>query len=199
MRVQPLLGDWEVPHIAAIETLERRELAELEIPGRVGSLFQDLNAAPTRIALRGSLFGDEKRDEFLGTVREKFRAGEPVTFVADILTATEVQYVLIETMHFAEHGVAPDELSYFLVLRESPPPPPPPDPLGGIDTGLLDQAGSLLDSVAGALDALDALGSVPELQDPTPPLRGILDGVSTALEGLGAVTGALTELFGEEG
>jgi hypothetical protein len=196
MKVKPLLGDWEVPNIATIETLERRELAELEIPGRVGSLFQDLNAAPTRIAIRGSLFGDEKRDAFLQTVREKFRAGEPVTFDADIITATEVQYVLIETMHFAEQGIAPDETSYFLVLRESPPPPPPPDPLGGLDAGLLDAAAGLVDAVTGALDALDALANLPELQDPTPPLKGILDGVSGALEDVGDVSGAITDLFG---
>ncbi len=196
MKIKPMLGDWEVPHIAGIETLERRELAELEIPGRTGSLFQDLNAAPTRIAIRGSLFGDANRDDFLQQVRDKFRAGEPVTFVADIITATEVQYVLIETMHFAESGVAPDETSYFLVLRESPPPPPPPDPLGGLDAGLLDQAGSLLDTVTGALDALDALANIPDLQDPTPPLRGILDGVSGALDGLGGVTGSISDLFG---
>jgi hypothetical protein len=199
MKVKPLLGDWEIPNIAALETLERRELAELEVPGRVGSLFQDLNAAPTRIAIRGSLYGDERRDEFLGKVREQFRAGEPVTFVADILTATDVQYVLIEAMQFAEGGDTPDEMSYQLMLRESPPPPPPPDPFGGLDAGLLDAASGLLDTVTGALDALDALANLPELQDPTPPLRGILDGVSTAVEDLSSVTAAISELFGEEG
>ena len=196
MKVKPLLGDWEIPNIGGIETLERRELAELEIPGRVGSLFQDLNAAPTRIAIRGSCFGDENRDAFLQTVREKFRAGQPVTFVADIITATEVQYVLIETMHFAETGEAPDETSFFLVLRESPPPPPPPDPLGGLDAGLLDAAAGLVDTVTGALDALDALANIPDLQDPTPPLKGIVDGVSGALDALAGVTDAISTLFG---
>jgi hypothetical protein len=199
VKVKPLLGDWEIPNIAGLETLEKRELAELEVPGRVGSLFQDLNAAPTRIAIRGSLYGDERRDEFLSKVREQFRAGEPVTFVADILTATDVQYVLIETMQFAEAGETPDETSFLLLLRESPPPPPPPDPLGGLDAGLLEQAGALVDSVAGALDALDALANIPDIQDPTPPLNGVVDGAAAAVSSIGAVGGALTELFGSEG
>lgn len=199
MRVKPLLADWEVPNIAALETLERRELAELEVPGRVGSVFQDLNAAPTRIAIRGSLYGDERRDEFFEQVREKFRAGEPVTFVADIVTATDVQYVLIEAMQFGESGSAPDETAYVLVLRESPPPPPPPDPLGGLDVGLLEQAGSLVDSVTGALDALDALANLPDIQDPTPPLGGVVDGAAAAVSVIGGVGGALTSLFGGEG
>jgi hypothetical protein len=196
VKVKPLLGDWEIPNIAALESLERRNLAELEVPGRVGSLFQDLNAAPTRIAIRGSLFGDDRRDEFLEKVREKFKAGEPITFVADILTATEVQYVLIESMQFSESGTTPDETSYLLLLRESPPPPPPPDPLGGIDTSLLDQAGALVDSVAGALDALDALANIPDIQDPTPPLRGVNQGASSAVGSVGGVSTSLTDLFG---
>jgi hypothetical protein len=198
VKVKPLLGDWEIPNIAGLETLEKRELAELEVPGRIGSLFQDLNAAPTRIAIRGSLYGDERRDEFLTKVREQFRAGEPVTFVADILTATDVQYVLIETMQFAEAGETPDETSFLLLLRESPPPPPPPDPLGGLDAGLLEQAGALVDSVAGALDALDALANIPDIQDPTPPLNGVVDGAAAAVSSIGAVGGALAELFGSE-
>jgi hypothetical protein len=198
MKVKPLLGDWEVPHIAAIESLEHRDFAELDVPGRRGSVFQDMDARPTRIALRGSLFGDEVRDTFFEEVRGRFQAGEPLTFVADITTATDVQYVLIETMHFAEAGTAPDETRYLIVLTESPPPPPPPDPLGGIDTGLLDQAAGFLDTVAGALDALDLL-AMPDLQDPTPPLQGILNGVTGALGGLSGLGDAVTELFGDGG
>jgi hypothetical protein len=132
-------------------------------------------------------------------LRGKFHDGEPVTFVADIVTATEVQYVIIEILHFQESGTKPDQTDYLFVLRESPPPPPPPNPLGALDTGLLQQAGGFLDTVTGALDALDTLGSVPEIQDPTPPLRGVLDGVHSALEDLDGATGALEDLFGGGG
>lgn len=197
MNVKPVLGDWEIPRIEAIEAYEQRRFVELEVPGRAGSLYQDLDLRPAWIGLRGSLFGDEIRNDFLEALREKFRAGEPVTFVADILTATEVQYVIIETLEVAESGRHPDQMDYRIVLRESPPPPPPPDPLGGIDTGLLDDAGNLLDSVTGALDALEMLGSIPDISDPTPPLRDTLSGVATALEGLSGITGELSNLFGE--
>ena len=80
-----MLGDWEVLRIASIHALEHRSWVELAVPGRVGSVFQDLNTTPTRIAIRGSLQKEEERDEFIEQVREKFRAGEPVTFA---LTAT---------------------------------------------------------------------------------------------------------------
>jgi len=198
VKIKPMLGSWEIPRIASIQTLERRSFAELAVPGRVGSLFQDLNTTPTRIAISGSLYGDEARDEFLEELRGKFRDGVPVTFVADIVTATEVQYVIVEALRFQESGTKPDQSDYSFVLRESPPPPPPPNPLGELDAGLLDQAGGFLDTVTGALDVIGTLGSVPDLGDPTPPLTGALDGVTSATSGLDGALAPLRDIFGSE-
>ena len=196
MKQQPVLDDWEIPRIASIRTLEDRRFVELPVPGRVGSLFQDLNTAPTRIAISGSLYGDEARDDFLQKLRDKYKAGAPVTFVADIITATEVQYVVVEALRMDESGSNPDQTDYLIVLQESPPPPPPPDPLGDLDDGLLGDASSLVDQATGALDAVSKLGSVPSFKDPTPPLKGAVDGVKSAVAGLGQVAGKLTDLFG---
>ena len=197
MAVKPVLGDWEIPRVGMMRTAEARKFAELAVPGRQGSLFQDLNAKPTVVEIAGSLFADEERSEFLTTVREKFRAGEPITFVADITEATDIQFVVIDSMRFEQRGDRPDEVFYHLTLRESPPPPPPPDPLGGIDTSLLDEAAGFVDGVTDALDALDALANLPDFSDPTALLGGTLDQVTTALDGLGNVTSAITQLFGE--
>ncbi|MDA8140171.1 MAG: hypothetical protein M0036_16110 [Desulfobacteraceae bacterium] len=195
MNVKPVLGDWEIPHIEAIQSLENRSFVELQIPGRAGSLFQDMNAAPIHIGIWGSLFGDEARNEFLETLREKFNAGEPVTFVADITTATEVQYVVIQTMEMTQNAAHPDQMDYSFVLKESPPPPPPPAGLADIDAGLLDEAGGLLDSVTGALGIIDTLGSIPNFGDPTTPLQESLNQVSGATEGVSGVIDGLRTLF----
>jgi len=197
LKVKPVLGDWEIPRIASIRTLERRAFAEFEVPGRAGSLFQDLDAAPARVAISGSLYGDEDRDDFVEELRGKFRAGEPVTFVADILTATEVRYVIIEAMRLQESGVRPDQTDYLFVLRESPPPPPQPDPLGGLDSGLLDQADGFLDSVTSALDVIDTLGTIPDIGNPVEPLSGLLDDFELATADLPDVLDSLTSLIGE--
>ena len=197
MAVKPVLGDWEIPRVGMMRTAEARKFAELPVPGRQGSLFQDLNAEPTVVEIGGSLFADEERSQFLTTVREKFRAGEPITFVADITEATDIQFVVIDSMRFEQRADRPDEVFYHLTLRESPPPPPPPDPLGGIDTSLLDEAAGFVDGVTDALDALDALANLPDFSDPTALLGGTLDQVTTALDELGSVSSAITELFGE--
>jgi len=198
MIVKPMLGEWEIPRLAGIEALEHRVFAELPVPGRAGSLFQDLNSAPARLAIRGSLHGDESRTDFLEDLRERFNAGEPVSFVADILTATDVQFVVIESLYFEESADRPDELDYLIVLRESPPPPPPPDLLAGLDTDLLDQAGGFLDTVTGALDVIGALGSIPDIGDPTPALSSALDSVTTATAGLGNTLSPLQAILGTD-
>jgi len=196
VNVKPVLGGWEIPHISSIGSLEQRSFAELEVPGKTASLFQDLAATPTRIVISGSLYGDEDRDDFLQEVRGKFRAGEPVTFVADIVTATEVQYVVIETLRFEQSATQPDEIEYLIALRESPPPPPPPAP--DLDSALADEAAAFGDSVTSALGAIDAV-SGPNFGDPTPPLQGTIDGVTSALGGLEGVPDKLGGLFGSGG
>lgn len=194
---RPMIGDWEVPSIEAMKTRERRAFVELPVPGRAGSLFHDSGSEPTVIEIAGSVFGDENRNGFVEQVRGKFAAGEPLTFVADIVTATQVQYVIIEDLRFQQSATRPGEASFWMLLRECPPPPPPPDPFGGIDAGLLDAAAGFVDSVSSALDALDALANIPDFSDPTKPLAGVLGGVEAIGEGLGQVSGLLDGLFGE--
>ncbi len=196
MTTRPMLGDWEIPRVVNLQTLEKRSLAALRIPGLPSGSYQKLPAMPTRVFVAGSVFGSEPQTEFLEAVREKYIAGEPLTFVSDILTGTDVQYVLIEELRIDVDAQRPDQTGYQIVLAESPPPPPPGGLLDGIDTGLLDQAGDFLDSVTGALDALDALGSIPDIGDPTEPLTGMLDEVENTMGALNDVTSVITDLFG---
>jgi hypothetical protein len=197
MNVKPVLGSWEIPFIAYISSLEQRNFVELPVPGKTGSLYQDTNTAPTRIVIHGSLFGDDKRNQFMDEVRTKYKTGDPLTFVADIITATDVQYVVIESLQFWESGLSSDQTDYTIVLRESPPPPPPPSPLGDMDSSLLEQGQGLVDSVSGALDVIDGLGSVPDLVNPTPPLQDALGSVQKATDGIGDVLSPLVDIFGK--
>lgn len=196
MTVTPMLGDWEVPRVARLRTEEARKLAEHRVPGRAGSLWQDLGAEPVRIEMAGSVFAEEERTGFLDAARQRFAAAEPLTFVADILRATDIQYVLIESLVVEERADRPGEIAWSMVLRESPPPPPPPDPLGGIDAGLLDAAGSFVDGVTSALDAVAALGDVPDFTDPSSLVGGATREAVALIEGIGSAAPAIQSLFG---
>lgn len=195
MSVKPMLGDWELPCVTQLETLEERALVELNVPGRSGNLYQDLNRMPARLYIAGSVFGYDPGQTFLQDVRDKYRDGEPLTFVSDIATGTDVQYVVVQSLHIQSHAEHPDQIDYSLWLAESPPPPPPGSLLGDIDLGLLDDAMGMLDTAMGALDALEALGSIPNLSDPTVPLNSTLDDTSSTMDELGGVGAAIKGLF----
>jgi hypothetical protein len=193
--VRPVIGGWEVPRIERIESRERRRLARLPVPGLLGDLQQDLGAASLAVEIVGSLQGDEARDDFLNSVREQFRAGEPVSFVADITTATELDQVLIEELEVEEVNEAAGGFRYRIVLREYVEPPEPPSPIDdlGADLGLdLDDLASL------GLDGLklpDILGDIPALGDPVAPLQPALAGVSSATAPLSSLLGGLKSKF----
>ena len=192
MKIKPMLGDFSLNGIEYIESSESRALVEHRVPGLEGNYFQDMGTVPNKITIVGTKHGDEARDTFLEGIREIFNQGEPTTFVADINTATDITEVVIEDLEVAEIGGSPDSFRYMIKLRKYVEPPEPPA-TEGLDTGILDDAQNLVD----ALDVLDALGSIPNLGDPTPPLRQALDGVAAATTGMDTIVNDLRNLFGD--
>lgn len=199
MKVKPMIGEYEVPGIQRIGTVEGRALVEIPVPGLDGSYLQDLGGGLTSIVIEGTLAGDEARDAFLASMRATLVAGEPVDFVADITTATSIEKVRIADLDVAETATSPDTFRYLIALRQHVEPPPTGP---GADMGF----GDLTDLTAGldlealsifdALQIPDVLGSVPDISDPTPPLTGIVDGVKSALAPIDGIRYTLDTLFG---
>lgn len=187
-----MIGDWPVPSIERIRALERRRLAALEVPGLAGDLHHDLGSSSLVVEIEGSVHGDQARDELLEALRTPFVAGDPVTFAAEITTATELEQVLIEELRVSEANDG-GGARYRIVLRqyvEPPEPPPPIDDLGAALDGELDALAGL------GLDGLELpglVGDVPDLADPTPPVREALGAVRTAMAPLGDLLGGLRE------
>ena len=192
--ITPMLGDVELRTVQNIATVERRALVEHRVPGMAGSAFQDLGRPSTSITLEGILFGEESRAG-LESLRTKFQAAEPVSFTADITTATEIVDVLIEDLRVVEVAGRPGTFLYQIVLRESPPPPPPVDLLAGLNADILGDAQGLFDQATGLANVLNTLGNVPSFGDPTEPLNGILDSFGAATGDLPAALAPLEELF----
>ncbi len=197
MLVRPLIGGWSPPSIERIASFERRRLAVLPVPGLSGDLHQDMGRGALAIEITGSLATDDTRDQFLKDVREKFLAGDPVDFVADIAKESELERVLIEELRFEEVAYDPDMFRYRIVLREYTEPPEPPAP--SLDLGA--DLGLDLDSLASlGLDALDlpaVLGGVPKVPQILEPLKPAAEALKTVVSQAAGLLGPLKSLFGE--
>ncbi len=134
---RPILDDLELELVQDLSTAGDEVLTQHAVPALEGDFFQRLGRRATGISLQGVLTGTEVRAG-LEKLREKFRAAAPVSFVADITTATRLEKVLIEELHVRELAGKPERFEYAFKLREflappepeeEEPPPIPPEPL----------------------------------------------------------------------
>lgn len=135
-----MLGDVELSLVQEILTGERQALAIHPVPGLAGSYTQSLNRQSVQVSLRGVMSGDDALNG-LETLRRKFHEGEPLSFAADIMTATQVQQVLIDALNVRELAGKPNQFEYRLMLKEYVP-PPPDEAAGqrGVDQEVADEA-----------------------------------------------------------
>jgi hypothetical protein len=193
--VKPMIGDWAVPRIERIGTVDRRRLARLSVPGLAGDLHHDLGSHSVAADIEGSLQGDEERDEFLQKVRANLLTGDPLTFVADITTATELELVVIEGLEVEEVNDAARSFRYRIRVRQYVEPPEPPPLVDDLGADLAPELGQLADLGLAGLELPNLLGDIPSIGDPTTPLREALAGVSAALEPLQSALSDLGSRF----
>lgn len=134
--VRPMLDDIELTQVQTIEVDGDQVLVQHGVPALEGDFLQGLDRRATEVTLTGVLTGPEV-GQGLKTLRDKFRAAEPASFVADISTATQVGQMLIEEMGVRELAGKPERFEYAFTLREHTPgtaismerPPAVPSPL----------------------------------------------------------------------
>jgi outer membrane protein OmpA-like peptidoglycan-associated protein len=132
MPVKPMLDSLELQQVQKIEAEENEAVRRHSVPALEGDFLQDLGRRAVRITLNGVLTGSQASDG-LKQLREKFQKAQPVPFVADIATATNVNNMLVEEMGVRELAGKTERFEYALVLHEFIPPPqpqqqPPPNP-----------------------------------------------------------------------
>jgi hypothetical protein len=165
------------------------------VPGLLGDIQQDLGAASLTVEICGSLQGDEARDDFLQSLRESFRAGDPVSFAADITNAAELDQVLIDELLLEEVNDSADGFHYRIVLREYVEPPAPPAPVDDLGADL----GGDLDGLASlGLDGLnlpDVLGGLPDISNPVPAVQPALSAVQSGTAQVPDLLNGLKSVF----
>ncbi len=171
--MRPMLDDLELVQVQHIATFDRRELAEHKPPGMSGSLLQNLGRQPTSLLVGGVATGPDARS-FIEQLDEKFRAGDPVPFVADIINDTDIAEMVIDDLKVRDLAGKPLRFAYVLTLREFIE-PVEPEPAGLLDADILDEAGDLLDDLVDGLDiGLDFSTGLERFVEPLTGLLGRL-------------------------
>ncbi|MCP4992267.1 MAG: hypothetical protein GY934_00565 [Gammaproteobacteria bacterium] len=174
----PLLGDISLQYVQRIEHRQNNGYTQTRIPGLPGELQQNIGRLSHHIFISGTLFGTEASTQ-LETLQQTAASGEELTFAANIVSALELQKVVITQFRAIESAEYPNTWQYELTLQESPPLPPPAQVQGfggldnfglgdlGFDTDIMDDLADLAGEVAGAVDdalgILDALGNLGDL------------------------------------
>lgn len=148
--MRPMLDDLELPQVQEITTRDLRVLAEHKPPGMEGSLLQNMGRRPTRLVLCGVAVGPEVL-EFVEKLDEKFRSGNAVPFIADIIADAEIEEMVIDDLQWQELAGKPERFAYVLTLREFIEPVEPED-ASFLDSDILDEAQGLIDQLVEGLD-----------------------------------------------
>jgi hypothetical protein len=148
--MRPMLDDLELPHVQEIATYDRRALAEHKPPGMDGSLLQNMGRRPARLVLWGVAAGPEVL-EFVETLEGKYRAGDPLPFIADIVAEAEIDRMVIDDLQWQELAGKPERVAYVLTLREYIEAAEPED-TSFVDSEILDEAQDLIDDLVEGLD-----------------------------------------------
>ena len=210
----PMLGEVSLTAVQWVRQETDGDLVRLRIPGLDGTPHQRLGRRSHRVTVAGLLVGDTAADD-LGTLQKLARDGTETTFTADILTALEVQHVVVESLAAEQVVGRPGQYAYTVVIAENPPLPPPAQvsPFGGLPglgdlgfdglgdalAGIADQAGALTGALDSAMDALGAaagLAGLGDLGDVGDPLRPLTDAVGELGGVGGAVSGVLDQIRG---
>jgi len=153
-----MLDDLELPQVQEITTLDHRALAEHKPPNMSGSLLQNLGRRPTRLTLWGVSTGPDALN-FVEQLDDKFRANNPVSFTADIVTEAGIEKMVIDDLRVQDLAGKPQRYAYVLTLRENIE-PVKPEETSGLDTGILGDALDQLDGLMSGFEVIQQLSDI---------------------------------------
>jgi len=176
----PLLGEVALTAVQRMEQMLETGFASQNVIGLPGQVQQHLGRASHVIRIQGTLQGEHYTDD-LAALQTAAADAAPLTFAADIVTALDLNQVVIARFHVVESAGEFQQARYDFVLREDPPLPEPAQVSGlgglddfglgdlGFDTDIMDDlsdlAGDIAGAVEGALDAVAALDALSGLGD----------------------------------
>ena len=171
----PLLSDIALTAVQSVHQSLDAGFHDVPVLGLEGHVQQRAGRPSHRVVIDGVLAAETALDD-LAALQKLAVSGTETTFASDIVTALDLQRVVITNFSANETAGNPKIINFMLELVESPPLPPPAQLSGfgglddfglgdlGFDTDILDDLNDLAGDVAGAIDAaLDAVDALDAL------------------------------------
>jgi len=186
------LGGIKLDKISRLQTLEQTTFVRFQVPGMEGELAQNLGRPSVRLRIAGIFYGN-KAAERLAVLRKMHLAKEAVEFLADIVGKAFFALVILDRFEVVQDANNPDQFTYLLeVLEYKEPPKPVLLDFPKVNEGILQDAQQFMSAVL-LPDQLD----LPNIKDPTTPVKGMLTGVKKTLKLLDEEESTFTEIYGE--
>jgi hypothetical protein len=113
----------EIRTLQAIHVKDKRDSVELEIPGSIGNLIQDMGTEPVVISVFGEMIG-EYAWQTLEKIKAKYDTNEPFDFTSDLVEILEINKVILKQFYFEQIAGSADRFRYHMVLKEYNEPAP---------------------------------------------------------------------------
>lgn len=150
-QVRPVLGELELPLVQHVSTAEAHALVAHRVPGLDGAFAQHLQREATRTVVSG-LFAGPTAMRDLEALRALYLAGDPLPFVADVLTSTTVREVLVADLRVGEVAGKPGTFWYDTTLQQYVEPPVERSATVDVGTDLAAEAGAQHEALVAAVD-----------------------------------------------
>lgn len=178
-----------VHHLA---TLEQANWVAHHIPGREGTVTQDLGRASVRLDIRGICYGPTAQAD-LERLRQAYKQRQTVDFLAEIVGQAYFSQVIIEQFEVTQRAEAPEEYSYRLIVTEATPSQARSTPVA-VQPKIKAKAASFMTATL-LPDALK-MGAMPEISNPFEPLRDSITPIKNVTQSIQTDTQDLRNLLG---
>jgi hypothetical protein len=195
------IGAVSLERITQVAVRERARIVHHAVPGLAGELAQTAGRPSVEVELHGIFYGPTALED-LGRLRGLHLEQRPVDFFAEAVGEAYFTQVLIAGLDIRQRAGAIDEFEFVCQAVEyvEPPEPAVVDPLGGLDTGILDEAAGFMDDVQNGIEQVselvDTLARIPSFGNPTERLSAMPRGYQDLVSGTGiAALQAVRNLF----
>ncbi|MFQ4135475.1 DNA circularization N-terminal domain-containing protein [Nodosilinea sp. PGN35] len=178
-----------IHHLA---TLEQANWVAHRVPGREGTVTQDLGRASVRLDVRGICYGLQAQAD-LERLRQAYKQRQTVDFLAEIVGQAYFSQVIIEQFEVVQRAEAPEEYSYRLIVAEAVSAQAKSSPTA-VQPQIKAKAANFM--MATLLPDALSMGALPEISNPVEPIRRSMTPIQEVTQTIQADTQGLRDILG---